>query len=42
MENAAPVVGPDAPTANFKMSKPDSATGYRSRKCPDCAWSRMN
>jgi hypothetical protein len=27
MENDAPVVGPDALTANFKMNKLDTATG---------------
>ena len=27
MENDVPVVGPDAPTANSKMVKPDIATG---------------
>jgi hypothetical protein len=29
MENDAPVVGPDAPTANSKMVKLDIATGGR-------------
>jgi len=27
MEDDAPVVGPDAPTANSKMAKPEIATG---------------
>ena len=31
MENDAPVVGPDAPTANSKMVKLDIATADRSR-----------
>ena len=29
MENDAPVVGPDALTANFKMNKLDTATAHR-------------
>jgi hypothetical protein len=28
MENDAPVVGPDAPTANSKMIKPELNFGY--------------
>jgi hypothetical protein len=34
MENDAPLVGPDALTANFKMNKRDTATAHRIGQCP--------
>ena len=42
MENDAPVVGPDAPTANSKMVKLDIATADWSRPLPVCASNGSN